>query len=1853
MSTLQESLLESMSILAESSMRNAPGTTVIEAVVKEVLDAGTGEYRVSYLENTLTVYSSNSNIEYNIGDKVYVLIPNGDFSKQKVIISLSTPSTITYSTSEENHYMQVSDNLLRENYYPNIQLCSYKEEERFFLKPNDYFNLNFSNYLKKYNNFVFSVDIKTTIPKEQQINGNYGITLMLPFYTYDAEGNKIDLWKRYTLDVNNISGNPYNLTEWSRQKLYIQIDSNELYDTDKCPQFFTFCKGFAQADDKKNDIFIKNFGFYVYDVLSEQNQTGYYLHLAATEGNYFFGGAFSTKILIPTLKINGKDVKLTNSASEDKYKCYWFKEDAAVKTDSEYYTTLGGIGWKCLNDRKNIVSNEEGNKTFDLITNSYSLKINKKDVITSMRYKCVIEIVKSNVSTVVVDAILNIENLLSDVKITLSSITGSTSYIKNTGNVGLKCAVDGLNEAAYPDAKVTYEWNRYDKNNKYIDNNFYVANINNNKEQQISFITGIIEDMNIFICSVYVEYNLNNIRYKDLLGTRSIMIDTKGTSSFVLSIQNGDVLYKYDVDGDSPLRENYDGPLESKVNFIKPLTYTIYKADGHELTESEYAFCKTTWLIPKKSLIQVDSVIDYDENYYKVETIGRSNLEYTLASYYNFKKTNNTIILKVQFNNIELIAEAPIKMLKEGENGTNNSNYSAVLVHNDAAYGELKNGIVQKMQGIYVAKEQQWYYHNLNYATNKMGGQLLKWGSNDYYPSFKNIKLNVYKSGEKIDKSNYTVKWEFFDGKFTNPCFKIMGFGDEACIIAPDNLVSWDGENAFKEYVNILQAKITIKDSDNISNTPIELYAYYPIEIARVGEIFDIESTINGETKYFIPTCLGGFSTVLYAADGTNPQYNSSEPFTFVDSFADINDAYIFNNISYKTSENFTYVENANQITLKPKAKYDASITKNYVSANIIYESSEYFKSEIDKYQDEYDYAKSLKEFYIQEQEDLINFVRNYRESTILQNFKLKSSLIKPFLSLRMKILDNLSELLNKLNNLEQYLLDLSNKGISIQLDFNESNSEFFKTRRNQIANCELQLKNLSTIELTKIDKIEDFLYNENNISAGIKTYLKDLIKDFNTYINNDYNKNIEKYKTVNIDDFKILIDNYIKNSENNNYLKILIDNQDLPNRLSFESLKRHLMHIREEIYDESATPGNKVKYFTYSDILNAIKEGTKLVSNQYGNGTLNYATNLYYKEAVERCEKDAAAALDKLTKVSSYAKRANSIFYIRPIVMTFNRYELSNITGWDGNRLYTGQGKEGEYLYAPQMGAGKKENDGSFTGIVMGNRNVGGTEKIGLYGFNQGIQTIELDSETGSAIFGKSGGGQIIIDPTAGDNEAVIKSGNYVENKSGMIINLSKPFIEFGSGKFAVNEVGQLTAKGGGSIGGWFIGDTDLRSRNAAITLDSENTKIYSQPHNDLDSKKDGFFLSPLGLSIGAGFKVSKTGILQVGNLKSSNNRYWEINANEEKDFSYISYKTTAFGSVYDKTNNKWTIGGGSDQVYLGTDGIRLGNKFAVDADGNLAAQNAYITGEIYSESGTIGGWTIGPNTLSANGIEINSNGTILSPGNWAIYGNSGKAVFNDAQVTGEIYSGKGKIGGWTIDTDRIYSTGVEFKANGTLICSGNWAVYGATGDSNAGKAIFNNAEIKGKITSQDGEIGGWKIGTNSLSAGNILIKSDGTIQSNNFSSSAGWQINGSGSATFRDVVINGYTTATDFSAAVGRINTIESDYITTGELEAVNVSLSGKISAAEGEIDDLTVDTINIKNTITSLSTDVLSINDTLKYGGIKASWQQKTVVTSVSTKTYSLKAADGSTVGVTGVLNVKDAIIFFLGVPSPSYD
>lgn len=119
-------------------------------------------------------------------------------------------------------------------------------------------------------------------------------------------------------------------------------------------------------------------------------------------------------------------------------------------------------------------------------------------------------------------------------------------------------------------------------------------------------------------------------------------------------------------------------------------------------------------------------------------------------------------------------------------------------------------------------------------------------------------------------------------------------------------------------------------------------------------------------------------------------------------------------------------------------------------------------------------------------------------------------------------------------------------------------------------------------------------------------------------------------------------------------------------------------------------------------------------------------------------------------------------------IVYYLNVYGNENINGWDGQVLID---KNNNCIYAAQVGAGYKNNDNQFSGVVMGKAALPGEAgdiKTGLYGFRNGEATFGF-REDGTGFIGKSGS-RITLN----------------ENGQANITLPSTGYISFGSGGFA-----------------------------------------------------------------------------------------------------------------------------------------------------------------------------------------------------------------------------------------------------------------------------------------------------------------------------------------------------------------------------------------------------------------------------------------------------------------------------------
>lgn len=267
------------------------------------------------------------------------------------------------------------------------------------------------------------------------------------------------------------------------------------------------------------------------------------------------------------------------------------------------------------------------------------------------------------------------------------------------------------------------------------------------------------------------------------------------------------------------------------------------------------------------------------------------------------------------------------------------------------------------------------------------------------------------------------------------------------------------------------------------------------------------------------------------------------------------------------------------------------------------------------------------------------------------------------------------------------------------------------------------------------------------------------------------------------------------------------------------------------------------------------------------------------------------------------------------PIHLSLNTHSLASLNAWDGNSVQINE--DDEYILAPQIGAGYKTEvtDGDdlnnttnvFTGILMGTKEENGKTKAGLYGYNLGRQCIELDAETGSAIFGLA--------------ESAASAENGWQN--GRI---------------------ELIPDGESKIGNWTIGSNslynikwtrDFRDSNVAPTLAGEGEVPYemmetnnltnAEYKNVLGSKTSGILISsdpsffsakgatladkmdnPLDFDSGSS-EVSPGDSLEIAidpNQNSIFTMYQHTNtadyANVEADQPFISYVTASGNTEY-----------------------------------------------------------------------------------------------------------------------------------------------------------------------------------------------------------------------------------------------------------------------------------------------------------------------------------------------------------------
>lgn len=494
------------------------------------------------------------------------------------------------------------------------------------------------------------------------------------------------------------------------------------------------------------------------------------------------------------------------------------------------------------------------------------------------------------------------------------------------------------------------------------------------------------------------------------------------------------------------------------------------------------------------------------------------------------------------------------------------------------------------------------------------------------------------------------------------------------------------------------------------------------------------------------------------------------------------------------------------------------------------------------------------------------------------------------------------------------------------------------------------------------------------------------------------------------------------------------------------------------------------------------------------------------------------------------------NIKFIHSVLAYLNKYFNADLNNWDGMKVQIDE--KGNYIYAPQIGAGKKDDGNTFTGVLMGSRAGGSssssTEKnTGLFGYQKGVNTFGLLSD-GTAYFGASNG-KIQIDGT----NSLIYGGNSKNGANSMTLRL---YNSDWNNSTNWGDTRAIDIRDSNNDASFYVTyDGKLHATGATIsgniTLSSDSIIAWSNLPTDavsttkLNTKLDGY--------------VDKTTF--------DDTDYIDKSKKNNTKYKYIESTKITSTTIESPTISGGTIIGG--QIYGGT--IKIGS-FNDQDSGDLST-----------------GWIINDNGIwhKNEKVKLNADGSVqfgstsddsigymkYNPTNGLLQ-IKGKIEATEGSFTGTITAGSGsKIGGWTIGSSALYNNGGS--------------------DTGLISTRYFQVATDGNITATGGKIGGWTIGSNAL------YKNDGYGQNSGLISTRYFKVDTNGKITASGGTIGGWHISTiTLSHGKGDTYSNNTELInadgkfivdTSGKIIATGVDISGTINATSGTIGGWNINT------------------------------------------------------------------------------
>lgn len=431
---------------------------------------------------------------------------------------------------------------------------------------------------------------------------------------------------------------------------------------------------------------------------------------------------------------------------------------------------------------------------------------------------------------------------------------------------------------------------------------------------------------------------------------------------------------------------------------------------------------------------------------------------------------------------------------------------------------------------------------------------------------------------------------------------------------------------------------------------------------------------------------------------------------------------------------------------------------------------------------------------------------------------------------------------------------------------------------------------------------------------------------------------------------------------------------------------------------------------------------------------------------------------------------------YVQPLIITRNNYSFDELNSWNGALIID---PEKNQILTSLIAAGKKEDDNSYTGVLMGAVGQWGSAKSGIYGFKSGNLRYSLD-ENGDFYVGTGSDNRIDFSGSGENKTLTIEAANFtlkINNSEGKNqlylsnqVNENDAWLQFKDKVYFYNN-------GTAQIGGWNIDKNQINSTtNRTIEGSSYSFKTFMQNGNagtnafGIGYFKDDQWNYP--------FRITHEGKLYA----TGANIEGKININSE---------STLNGTSVSKINTT-TITSTPEQIAL--------KAFTIKTDiltGEETTLKSYLKVQSDEISAKVSK-NIGGNTKESMSWDLSSSNFVIKANNSTVMtvNSQGLSIRGSGNFSGTITvasDNNSNIGGWIVGGDGLYS---QSGINGVGLYAGssrdNIAIHAGANQQHVGTAPFRVYHT-GKLVATKGEIAGWTIDPNSISKGNVLLSSGG----------------------------------------------------------------------------------------------------------------------------------------------------------------